>query len=218
MKKYIFLLLIVSTTYSLSAQENSKNSIKVGLGLGFSINDFNYGIGIGYVTELGYQKEIWKDRLRINPNINFGRYNGGLTREKNQQFNSISGALNFNIDAIKYKSVSLLVGCGAFVNNTRGRYISYFRYSPVTPSDSSPKAHIKSFNRYYFGTSISAGFRINPKFSGMAINILPYNLYIGSSFNKRDQYLFNIVPSYSWILSFNKHFFNFSVTKALVYA
>jgi hypothetical protein len=194
MKTHILLfLLFIVATCSLSAQENSKSSIKVGLGLGISMSDFDNGIG--YVTELGYQKEIWKDRLRINPNINFGRYNGGLTREKNQQFNSISGALNFNIDAIKYKSVSLLVGCGAFVNNTRGRYISYFRYSPVTPSDSSPIAHIKSFNRYYFGTSISAGFRINPKFSCMAINILPYNLYIGSSFNKRDQYLFNVVPS-----------------------
>ena len=148
MKTHILLFLFVAATCSLSAQENSKSSIKVGLGLGISMSDFDNGIG--YVTELGYQKEIWKDRLRINPNINFGRYNGGLTREKNQQFNSISGALNFNIDAIKYKSVSLLIGCGAFVNNTRGRYISYFRYSPVTPSDSSPKAHIKSFNRYYF--------------------------------------------------------------------
>ena len=188
----LFLLFIVATC-SLSAQENSKSSIKVGLGLGISMSDFD--IGIGYVTELGYQKEIWKDRLRINPNINFGRYNGGLTSKKNQQFNSISGALNFNIDAIKYKSVSLLVGCGAFANNTRGRYISYLRYSPVAPSDSSPQAHIKSLNRYCFGTSISAGFRINPKSSGMAINILPYNLYIGSSFNKRGQYLLNIVPS-----------------------
>ena len=39
MKKYILLLLIVSTTYSLSAQENSKNSITMGLAYGVSVFD-----------------------------------------------------------------------------------------------------------------------------------------------------------------------------------
>ena len=136
MKKYIFLLLIVSTTYSLSAQENSKNSIKVGLGLGFSINDFNHGIG--YVYSFGYQREIWKDRLRINPNLSVGHYNMKfLTGESGDQFRSISYALNFNVDVLKYKSTSLLFACGGLVNNSRGNsdyhyYDEYGTYIPLT--------------------------------------------------------------------------------------
>ena len=169
MKRYILLFLFTVATYSLSAQENSKNSIKVGLGLGFSNNDFNHGIG--YIYSFGYQREIWKDRLRINPNLSVGHYNMKfLTAESGDQFRSISYALNFNVDVLKYKSTSLLFACGGLVNNSRGNsdyhyYDDHGTYIPLNEPI--------YFNDYYYGVSLAAGFRVNSKDKRTAINFLP---------------------------------------------
>ena len=170
------------------------------MGLGISMSDFNNGIG--YETELGYQKEIWKDRLRINPNLSYGRYDlESFTREKNSHYNSISFALKFNIDAIRYKSTSILLGCGGFIKNSRSLRENYYKLSPVLPhSNSSPQS--KFSNHYYLGYTLSAGLRVNPSLKSMAINILPYNFYVGHSLDESNKYLFDFVPSIQFDFKF----------------
>ena len=78
-------------------QEFSKSSIKVGLGIGVSMG--NNTEGGGFVYTIGYQKEIWKNRLRLNPNFSIGHYSSKFILDaRDQYFNSINIETNLNYD------------------------------------------------------------------------------------------------------------------------
>jgi hypothetical protein len=65
--KLIFLLFYSSITYS---QNFSKNTLKYNLGIG--VYDSYKAIGDGGLLIIGYQRELWNDRFRLNPGLNLG--------------------------------------------------------------------------------------------------------------------------------------------------
>ena len=66
---FVLLLLVSMTMYS---QNIVNKSLKIGAGLGLSQSDNCTGMGTLY--SFGYQRDIWKDRLRFNPNLSLGFY------------------------------------------------------------------------------------------------------------------------------------------------
>ncbi|GAB3825384.1 hypothetical protein GCM10028895_34930 [Pontibacter rugosus] len=114
---FTFLLL---TSWSICyGQEFSKSSLKYATGIGASMGKNAEGLGL--VFSVGYQREIWKDRLRLNPNMSFGYYSGkGISDAPDVYFNSVSLQTNLYVDAVRFKAFSLVLGTGALVNNSRG--------------------------------------------------------------------------------------------------
>lgn len=167
----LFFLIYINTF----GQNFSKNSIKVGFGGGISLD--NYFVGYGLAGSLGYQREIWTDRLRINPNFSFGHYGANLVLDAGEQnFNSLNLEVNLFYDIVKVKSFSLVIGCGGFYNNQSGWI------KPSEDSEDYTENHTSEYyNRYHYGGAlIDFGFRINSPSKRIAINILPINLHIGS--------------------------------------
>jgi hypothetical protein len=67
------ILISVLLTFNYSLGQNfTKNSIKIGLGIGASMGNNTDGGGLVYTV--GYQKEIWNQRLRFSPNFSIGHY------------------------------------------------------------------------------------------------------------------------------------------------
>ncbi len=169
----IFFFLIYTNTFG---QDFSKNSIKIGFGCGISLD--NYFTGYGIEGSLGYQREIWTDRLRINPNFSYGHYSSNLVLDAGEQsFNSFDLEVNLFYDIVKIKSFSLVIGCGGFFNNQSGRIKPSVESEEYTQNSRS-----KYYNRnHYGGKLLDFGFRINPPSKRTAINILPINLHIGNN-------------------------------------
>ena len=115
----IFLIVLMSFDYSFG-QNFTKKSIKLGLGVGIHMGNNTGGSGLVYTV--GFQKEIWKDRLRFNPNFSIGQYSSKVLPKggRDQHFNSLSLDAKLFFDLIKIESFSFVVGCGGFLNNTRG--------------------------------------------------------------------------------------------------
>jgi hypothetical protein len=160
-----------------NAQEFTKNSIKLGLGIGAS-GGYNTD-GLGFVYSVGYQKEIYKDRLRFNPNFSIGHYSSKFIMDApDEYFNSINLETNLFFDLAKIKSFSLLIGTGAIINNTRGLVGT----GGMVDYDSTyyPSSHY--INDFHFGGSIMGGFRINPPNNRLAVDILLLNIHFGTNY------------------------------------
>ena len=149
-------LLIVMLLFSLNiiAQENefTRSSIKTGIGVG--INDGIEESGLGFVYSVGYQKSFGKkEKFRINPNLLYGGFNSnGITDTREQFFRITSIGMNVNYDLIKYKSVSLLLTSGGFLNYSRGLF--------GTGGENEVRSS-RYFNQLYFGGTAGIGIRIN---------------------------------------------------------
>lgn len=172
------ILLVIFITFNVYGQnkEFSKNSIKVGIGLGASMGNNTEGFGAVYT--IGYQREIWKDRLRLNPNFSIGHYSSRFIFDaRDQYFNSINIETNLYYDLIKIKSFSLVVGCGGIINNSRGLKDlgGDLESSTVTLSP-------KYVSDFHFGGYLGAGFRINSPNKRTSIDIMPINLHIGNNY------------------------------------
>jgi hypothetical protein len=151
----------------------SKNSIKIGLGIGASMGGETDGSGLFYI--IGYQREIWKDRLRLNPNFSIGQFTSKHVMDaRDQYFNSINFETNLYYDLIKGKSFSMLLGCGGLINNSRGIIGTGGDYDQPQTSE--------NFSDYYFGGYLGWGFRINSQNKRTAINIIPVNLHFGNNY------------------------------------
>lgn len=154
----IFLLFI---TISLNSQNTKNESVKLGAGLGYSQSD-NF-TGIGSLYSIGYQQDIWKDRLRFNPNLSLGFYSPifiiGLP---DQYFNSINLNANLNYDLVKLGRFSLLVYAGGEAGISQGNISSN-----------------GSFYDFHLGADFGGGLRINSKSKKTAFNILPFNFRFG---------------------------------------
>jgi hypothetical protein len=157
-------------------QDFSKNSIKIGLGGGASMDGTNDGAG--FIYSLGYQLDMWKGRLRFNPNFSIGHYSSKfITDARDQYFISRNIETNLYLDLIKIKAFSLVAGCGGVVCNLKGlkgTEVTYGMYMPQQKSE--------YFSNYYYGAYLGGGFRINPPSRRIAFNIMPINIHVGNSY------------------------------------
>jgi hypothetical protein len=172
-KKMKFLLVILLFSLKITAQENqfTRSSIKTGIGAG--VNDGIEESGLGFVYSVGYQKSFGKkEKFRINPNLLYGGFNSnGITDTRQQFFRITSLGMNVNYDLIKYKSVSLLITTGGFLNYSRGLF--------GTGGENEIR-NSRYFNQLYFGGTVGIGIRINSTESRFAYEIKPLNLQIGN--------------------------------------
>lgn len=168
----MLLLLFIVAQQTCFAQDKSKNSIKVGLGAGMS--EGNTTEGLGTIITLGYQRDLLNDRLRLNPNLSFGYYNSKRIDDSNDQyFNSINLSTNIYYDLIRYKSISLVVGTGVFVNNTQG-------LNGTGGDTNNVNQHSAYISEWHFGGFAGAGVRLVFPGDRIALNLLPVNIHIGS--------------------------------------
>ena len=170
--KIIATILCISLCQSnnIFCQNFSKSSLKYGVGWG--ISDGQRNTGMGWLIVLGYQRDIWKDRLRINPNITAGYFNTRYYSDaRDQWFNSLNLEAILDFDIIKFKALSLTIGAGGTVNYTKG-LLGYGGFPPGAITS-------EYFSVLNFGGLLSAGIRINPPKSRIAIDLTPLTFHIG---------------------------------------
>jgi hypothetical protein len=129
MKKIVFTLILLTLGLSMTySQEFSKNSIFVGLSpIGRWENSTREGSGINWT--IGYQKNIWKNKIRFVPSLSFGNYSSkGIDDATELNANSTTLKTSLNFDILKIKSFSVFIGSGLAVNYSSGlsRYSGYF--------------------------------------------------------------------------------------------
>ncbi|MEN8251184.1 MAG: hypothetical protein ABFS32_19785 [Bacteroidota bacterium] len=172
---FVLILLFVITYPSKSfGQLYSGNSIKLGIGFGMHMGKNTEGSGTIYT--IGYQKEILNDRLRFNPNFSIGQYSSKLfpTGARNQYFNSFNLGSYLFYDLIRIKSVSIVLGAGVFINNSRG-----LKGSGGDPEFYPENLKSSYVSDYHFGGYFGGALRINPRNKRTAINIMPINVHVG---------------------------------------
>jgi hypothetical protein len=172
----LILLFALSYWNNSFGQNYSKNSIKLGLGFGLHMGNNSEGSGLIYTV--GYQREIWKDRLRFNPNFSIGQYSSKFMPldARDQYFNSINLEANLYYDLIKIESFSIVVGCGGLVNNSRGLkgtggHQEYY---------SEPQTSVY-INDYHLGGFLGCGIRFNSPNKRTVLNIMPLNVHFGTN-------------------------------------
>ena len=171
---FVLLLLVSMTMYS---QNIVNKSLKIGAGLGLSQSDNCTGMGTLY--SFGYQRDIWKDRLRFNPNLSLGFYSPVfITDLPEQYFNSINLNVNLNFDIIKIGWFSLLVYAGAEAGIVQG-YVGTGGMPEFDENGSYYSRGSYYVNDFHIGGDFGGGFRINSKSQKIAINVLPFNFRVG---------------------------------------
>ena len=120
MKKTTFILFfLIIVSFTSYCQEFSKSSLLGGIGVGSSNNSRADGLGINW--SIGYQRDVWKNRLRIVPYISFGTYtNKGTTDVPDKYYNSTNLKVTLNFDVLKIKAFSLFIGSGLTANYSSG--------------------------------------------------------------------------------------------------
>lgn len=168
---FVFVLFFRSS-YS---QDFTGNSIKVGFGVGASMGLQNDGLG--FIYSVGYQREIWRDRLRLNPNFSIGHYSSRFIQDaRDQYFNSINLETNLFFDLIKIGSFSIVIGTGLTLNNSRGLK------GTGGDSDYTGTVYSEYFSEFYVGGLMSTGIRVNSPNRRRSINILPINIHVGNNY------------------------------------
>ncbi len=134
-------------------QDFSKSSLFGGVGIGYSDNSRVDGSGTNW--SIGYQGDIWKNRLRIVPGISFGTYtNKGTTDASDTYHNSTNLKVNLNFDILKIKTFSLLIGSGLTANYSSG-LIGTGGFPPG-------RRFSEYFNESNFAFNGLIGLRLNP--------------------------------------------------------
>lgn len=152
--------------------DNSRTSLKTGLGVGY--NEGYREIGTGVVYSIGWQKSYGtQNRVRLNPNLVFGGFMPfGITDSRDQFYRISLLGLNVHYNLIQYKPFSLVTTTGGFINYSRGL---------IGTGGWSESDNIKweYFYTLYFGVSASFALRIEPNNSKFAYEIRPLNLHLG---------------------------------------
>ncbi|NOU19515.1 MAG: hypothetical protein HOO91_18320 [Bacteroidales bacterium] len=173
----IFTLVLMTFFQNLHSQDFTKNSIKLGFGIGASMG-YNTD-GLGFIYSVGYQREIWRDRLRFSPNFSIGHYSSKFINDaRDQYFNSINLETNLFFDLIKIRAFSIVIGTGALINNSRGLIGTGGR----PDYGSTEQIYSEYLSDFHFGGYIGGGFRINSPDSRTAINIMPINIHFGNKY------------------------------------
>lgn len=148
------------------SQELPKHTIFVQTSISLSNNSYADGTGISF--GLGYQKHIWKDRLRFIPSFTFGKYTSkGIKDAPNAYFNTISIKNNINFDVIKKNPFSLFIGTGFTLNYTSGLI--------GQPKDFVNNDMGDYFNQGNFTLNAALGFRIQPEGKMLGYEIHLFN-------------------------------------------
>ena len=140
---------------------------------------------MGTLMSFGYQKSVWKDRLRINPNITTGTFSSfAMLDVRDQHYKLTSLSINGYLDIPPRKPVSIVVGTGVFLNYSRGVLGTGGRNENNRSSE--------YFHKLYYGIFVGAGLRISPTNSRFAYELVPINYQAGNN-------------------SFELHFFKFGI-------
>jgi hypothetical protein len=118
MKKTILFYCLLCGSLSSCCQEFSKSAFFFGVGYCLSENSKTDGLGFNYT--IGYQRDIWRNRLRITPSLSFGAYNGEADDAPDAYFSSTNLKCDVNFDLIKIKTFSLFIGTGLTANYSSG--------------------------------------------------------------------------------------------------
>lgn len=181
MKKVLFIFVLLGLFVNKSVgQELSKNYLTYGLGFGLSATKNKDYSGIGPTIIIGYKRDIWKDRLRLNPNITIGSYRSGMndnTRDK--FFNTANLNLSLEFDFLRYKALSLDIETGGLVGITNGLKGIGTEYDSAISTDImfNKSEFINNFN---YGAILGFSLRVSPLKSKYAIKISPLNLHLGN--------------------------------------
>ncbi|GAA3982016.1 hypothetical protein [Hymenobacter antarcticus] len=169
----VLALLFLFLTLSVKAQEThfTRSSIKVGVGLGGNDGETETGLGVVYL--IGYQKNFGQnEKLRVSPNLLHGEFSSaGINDVRDQFYRTTSLGINAAYDLVRYKSVSLLINTGVFINYSRGLFGNGGEIS------NNSSAYFKTL---YVGGNIGAGFRISPPASRFTYEIKPVNIGLGN--------------------------------------
>ena len=175
MKLKLIVFLLISSIYSVNAQEQSfsKSSIKIASGIGF--NETKNETGFGMIYELGYQINLdKKNRLRLNSLISIGQFSASdITDVKDQYYTQTGLQINLNYDLLKFKSTSLLLSGGAYLNNSKGLI--------GTGGELQTNNQSYYFNNTYVGLIAGMGIRVNSLKSRVAFEIKPLNVQVGNN-------------------------------------
>ncbi|WP_026464986.1 hypothetical protein [Adhaeribacter aquaticus] len=98
----------------------------------------------------------------------------GITDTRDQFYRVTSLGVNGFLDVIKYKSLSLIIGTGAFANYSRGLL--------GTGGELHGDSDSEYFYKMYYGVNVGTGFRIGPKTSRFAFELKPINVYLGTDY------------------------------------
>lgn len=170
-KLLLILFFPLLCSFNCYSQDFSKNSLLGGVGLGLSNNSKTDGFGINWT--IGYQRDIWNNKLRISPCVSFGAYTSkGTDDAPDTYFNSTNMKLNLNFDLFKIKKLSLFIGSGFTINYSSG----------LLGLGGDPGRDRSSyFDETNFAFNGLIGFRLNPKQNRIAYELL---LLDGSFSNK----------------------------------
>jgi len=172
----LIIILLISPCISWAADRDSidyPTTVKFGFGPG--ISDGNTTTGGGSVFFAGFQKALWNGRFRLNPNFALGMYSSKLVMDvRDQWFNSLNLEVLLYYDLIRFRGVSLTIGTGGVLNNTRG----LLGTGGYPPGDS----RSEYTSEYMLGACLGAGIRILPSAGNYAVELLPLNFHIGPDY------------------------------------
>lgn len=177
--KLFFFIILLLASISAQSQESKNQSLKFGMGVGMSQSETCTGMGTMY--SVGYQCNIWKDRLRFNPNLSLGFYSPVfITDLPDEYFNSINLNANLNYDLIRIKRFSLVVYAGIEAGVTQGLVGSggYFDYG-YSGYGSSYSQNSYYVHDYHIGGNFGGGIRFVSRSKKTAFNLLPFNFRVG---------------------------------------
>lgn len=172
MRNFVFILMFCAVSQITVGQDFSGKSLSYGLGIGAS-SGLRHD-GLGQHVELGYKAAVWKNRLRLHPNLTIGAYNTKfITDIPDSYFNSINLKMGVEFDLLKIKGFSLLIESGGFVNLTRGL---------KGTGGEMPREGSSFFSYANYGFILSGGFRVAPLASRIAYFIKPWTFLIGPDY------------------------------------
>lgn len=162
----VFLLFLMT---GVNGQIQSKNALTYSIGKGDS-DDHEFS-GTGYMLGVGYQLNVWKDRLFFNPKLTVGSYNSRQYFElPDEVFTNINLEVPLSFDLIRYKSFSVYVGAGGVLKYSYGLVGNGGNVGDMVN------------NSYYsqvwkYGVYTGCGISYNPPKSCFFFTFQPYNYY-----------------------------------------
>jgi hypothetical protein len=73
------------------------------------------------------------------------------------------------LDVLRFKAVSLTLGIGGVINNTKGLKKSW------------NSREVVYFSNWYYAMYLGGGIRVNPKNSSFAYEFMPFNMHLGTN-------------------------------------
>jgi hypothetical protein len=169
----LLFLMVLLCTPALTGQQFGSHALKTGVALG--LNQGSEEMGIGALVTAGYQKSLWKSRLRINPYLltaNFWPF--GITDIRDQFYRATSIGFNGYLDILRYHGASIFIGAGGWVNYTRG-----LLGTGGWPEEGN---HWSEYLfKLYYGGYFGGGFRLDLPGRRIAWEFSPFNFHLGNN-------------------------------------